>query len=74
VDPQDRTMTTDYALEIPHGLSFLATHNLTREWPAWMSSPANQWPNVRIVHWSFDIMVGSGMLMLGLTLCAGVYG
>src|SRR5207249_10058085 len=32
----------------------------------------DQWPNVRVVHWSFDIMVGSGMLMLALTLCADV--
>src|SRR5437899_11654923 len=70
--PQDQTMTTDYALEIPRGLSFLATHNLNARVAGLDEFPRDQWPNVRIVHWSFDIMVGSGMLMLGLTLCAGV--
>src|SRR5439155_692121 len=34
--------------------------------------PRDQWPNLRIVHWAFDIMVGSGMLMLALTLRADV--
>jgi len=34
--------------------------------------PRDQWPDVRVVHWSFDIMVGSGMLMLALTFCADV--
>src|SRR5438309_3689287 len=68
--PQDQTMTTDYALEIPRGLSFLATHNLNARVAGLAEFPRDEWPNVRIVHWSFDIMVGSGMLMLALTLCA----
>ena len=68
--PQDQTMTTHYAVEIPHGLSFLATHNPNARVAGLDEFPRDQWPNVRIVHWSFDIMVGSGMLMLVLTLCA----
>jgi len=68
--PRDRTMTTDYAVEIPHGLSFLATHDPNARMAGLEEFPRDDWPNVRIVHWAFDIMVGSGMLMLALTLCA----
>jgi len=68
--PRDRTMTTDYALVIPHGLSFLATHDPNAKVAGLEEFPRDDWPNVRIVHWAFDIMVGSGMVMLALTLCA----
>ena len=71
--PQDQTMTTDYALEIPRGLSFLATHDPNARVAGLEELPRDQWPDVRVVHWSFDLMVGSGMLMLALTLCADVF-
>ncbi len=70
--PQDQTMTTDYALEIPRGLSLLTAHDPNATVIGLEEFPRDQWPNVRLVHWSFDIMVGSGMLMLALTLCADV--
>jgi cytochrome d ubiquinol oxidase subunit I len=63
-------MTTDYALEIPRGLSFLATHDPNARVAGLEEFPRDQWPNVRVVHWAFDVMVGSGMLMLALTLWA----
>jgi cytochrome d ubiquinol oxidase subunit I len=68
--PQDQTMTTDYALEIPRGLSLLTAHDPNARVVGLEEFPRGQWPNVRVVHWSFDIMVSSGMLMLALTLCA----
>jgi len=68
--PQNQTMTTDYALEIPRGLSFLATHDPNARVAGLEEFPRDQWPDVRLVHWSFDLMVGSGMVMLALTLCA----
>jgi len=68
--PQDQTMTTDYALEIPRGLSFLTAHDPNATVAGLEEFPRDQWPNVRIVHWAFDIMVGSGMLMLALTFWA----
>src|SRR5260221_3338312 len=68
--PHDQTMTTDYAVEIPRGLSLLAAHDPNARVAGLEEFPRDQWPNVRMVHWSFDIMVGSGMLMLALTLCA----
>src|SRR5881409_66284 len=70
--PLDQTMTTDYALEIPRGLSLLTAHDPNARVVGLEEFPRDQWPNVRVVHWSFDIMVGSGMLMLALTLCADV--
>jgi cytochrome d ubiquinol oxidase subunit I len=30
--------------------------------------PRDQWPNVRLVHWSFDIMVGAGSAMLAVAV------
>ncbi len=70
--PQDQTMTTPCAVEIPRGLSFLATHNPNARVAGLEEFPRDQWPNVRVVHWSFDLMVGSGMVMLGLTLWTAV--
>ena len=34
----------------------------------------SDWPNVRMVHWSFDIMVASGMTMLALAVWSGWLG
>src|SRR5437899_3985278 len=68
--PHDQRMTTDFALEIPYGLSFLATHDPNAKVVGLEEFPRDVWPDVRVVHWAFDIMVGSGMLMLALTLCA----
>src|SRR6267378_1259140 len=68
--PQDQTMTTDYALEIPRGLSLLTAHDPNARVVGLEEFPRDQWPNVRAVHWSFDIMVGSGMVMLAIILCA----
>src|SRR6266852_4609243 len=70
--PQDQTMKTDYALKIPRGLSLLTAHDPNATVVGLEEFPRGQWPNVRLVHWSFDIMVSSGMLMLALTLCADV--
>jgi cytochrome d ubiquinol oxidase subunit I len=70
--PHDQTMTTDYSLEIPRGLSLLTAHDPNATVTGLEEFPRDQWPDVRLVHWSFDIMVGSGMLMLALTLCADV--
>src|SRR5258706_2688290 len=70
--PQDQTMRTDYALGTPRGLSLLTAHDPNATVIGLEEFPRDQWPNVRLVHWSFDIMVGSGMLMLALTLCADV--
>ncbi|HWX20543.1 MAG TPA: cytochrome ubiquinol oxidase subunit I [Candidatus Binatia bacterium] len=67
--PNDQTMTTAYALGIPRGLSLLIAHDPNAKVVGLEEFPRDQWPNVQIVHWSFDVMVGSGVVMLVLTVC-----
>jgi len=68
--PNDKTMTTAYALNIPRGLSFLAYHDFNAKVTGLEEFPRDQWPNVRIVHWAFDLMVGSATLMLVPVVCS----
>jgi cytochrome d ubiquinol oxidase subunit I len=58
-----------YALRIPHGLSLLAGDSLDAEITGLDRVPRDQWPNVKLVHWSFDLMVGCGLFLL---LIAGI--
>lgn len=66
--PNDELRTTDYALRIPGGLSFLLTGTANAKVVGLEEFKKSDWPNVRIVHWSFDLMVGSGMAMLALAV------
>jgi cytochrome d ubiquinol oxidase subunit I len=69
--PNDETRTTDDALRIPRGLSLLLDHDATARVVGLEMFSRNNWPNVRVVHWSFDLMVGAGMVMLALAIWAG---
>jgi cytochrome d ubiquinol oxidase subunit I len=69
--PNDETRTTDGALRIPRGLSLLLDHDSTAKVVGLEEFPRNDWPNVRIVHWSFDLMVAAGMAMLALAFWSG---
>jgi cytochrome d ubiquinol oxidase subunit I len=64
--PNDATRTTSYALSLPHGLSFLLADNPNARVIGLEEFPRNNWPNVPVVHWSFDIMVASGFAMLAV--------
>ena len=66
--PNDTMRTIDYALSIPSGLSVLLTGNSNATVVGLEEFPRHDWPNVRIVHWAFDLMVGSGMAMLALAV------
>jgi len=68
--PDVERRDTRYALEIPGALSFLAAADVNAEVAGLNQFPRDQWPNVRVAHFSFQIMVGAGMLML---LGAGWY-
>jgi cytochrome d ubiquinol oxidase subunit I len=70
--PDSDRRTTQYALHLPYGLSLLTAHDPNARVPGLEEFPREQWPNVRIVHWSFDVMVGAGMLMLAVSLWAAV--
>lgn len=54
---------TKYAIEIPHGLSLLAFHELNAEVKGLDAFPQDVWPPVTVVHLAFDIMVGLGTFM-----------
>ncbi len=64
--PHDATGTTDYALSLPRGLSLLLDDNPNATVIGLEAFPRDTWPNVRIVHWSFDLMVASGFMMLAV--------
>ncbi len=64
--PDDATKTVNYGLQIPFGLSLLVGYNPETKVVGLDDFPRDQWPNVRLVHWSFDIMVGTGCAMLAV--------
>ena len=61
------------AVEIPGGLSFLATGSFDGQVVGLEDVPREDWPPVAIVHVSFQIMVACGMVMIALVL-GGVLG
>ncbi|MBK5189796.1 MAG: cytochrome ubiquinol oxidase subunit I, partial [Gemmatimonadaceae bacterium] len=54
---------TKYAIEIPHGLSLLAFHELNAEVKGLNDFPRDEWPPVMVVHFAFEIMVALGSFM-----------
>ena len=60
--PSETERRTKYALEIPHGLSFLATHDFDAEIKGLNDFPRDEWPPVAIVHVAFQIMVALGIV------------
>lgn len=65
-DPDDRTVR--YAIEVPKLASFLAFEDVNAEIPGLNSFPESDVPDVRIVHYSFQAMVGIGFLLLFVSL------
>jgi cytochrome bd ubiquinol oxidase subunit I len=62
---------TKFAVEIPHGLSLLAFHRPDALIKGLDQEPRADWPNVRMVHLCFQVMVGCGSLLSLFTLVAG---
>lgn len=69
--PDSDSQTTAYGLHIPNGLSLLLEHDPNARVVGLDQFPQKDWPNVRIVHWAFDLMVGCGSALLGLSAWAG---
>jgi cytochrome d ubiquinol oxidase subunit I len=69
--PDDATMTTRYGVRIPGGLSLLARGDPRALVRGLDGIPRDEWPDTRIVHWAFDVMVGAGFTMLALAGWAG---
>ncbi len=57
-----------FAIEIPAMLSFLAAHDFNATVPGLMETPRADWPNLEVVHLSFQVMValGTGLMVLSL--------
>ena len=68
--PNDQTETTSYALTIPRGLSLLVDRDPNGRVAGLEEFPRDQWPDVRVVHWSFDIMVICGLYLLTWSVIA----
>lgn len=62
--PNEETQTTDYAIKIPGGASWILTGSADGEIPGLKDVPKEDRPPVAIVFWSFRIMVGIGMAMI----------
>lgn len=62
---------TKYSIEIPHGLSLLAFHTPNALIKGLDQEPQSDWPNVRMVHICFQIMVGCGSLLSLFAFAAG---
>ena len=69
--PDDESRTTRYALTIPRGLSLLSTHDPNGKVIGLEQFPRDDWPNVRVVHWAFDLMIGSGTVLFFLSIAVG---
>lgn len=57
-------------LYIPGGLSFLLHQNFTTPVTALDQFPEDEWPPVNLSFQTYHIMVGTGMMMIGLTSLA----
>jgi len=62
--PDSERRTTPWAIEIPKALSLLATFDPNGEVVGLEAFPRDQWPNVRVVHVAFQVMVGAGFVTL----------
>lgn len=69
--PDSDTQTTRYGVEIPGALSLLIGHRLDTEVPGLDQFPRDEWPNVALVHWSFDVMIACGLALLALAAWCG---
>jgi cytochrome bd ubiquinol oxidase subunit I len=66
--PDEAKAETLYAVEIPKASSLILKHSLDAPLKGLDSVDRKEWPPVLIVFWSFRVMVGLGMAMLGLAL------
>jgi cytochrome d ubiquinol oxidase subunit I len=65
-DPETRTVAA--SIDVPGGLSFLAHGNLDAEVTGLDRFPRDEWPNVRVVHVAFQVMVALGTYLALVSL------
>ena len=66
--PNTAQKRIDYAIEIPKASSLILKHDRNAPLAGLDTIPADRQPPVAILFWSFRVMVGLGLAMLGLGL------
>ena len=66
--PDMEAETNRFAIEIPHLGSIILTHSWSGQFPGLKEFARDERPYVPIVFFSFRVMVGLGLLMIGLAL------
>jgi cytochrome d ubiquinol oxidase subunit I len=69
--PDVEAHTTRWAVRVPRGLSLLAFHDPRAVVKGLDAVPRADWPNVQLVHWSFQGMVALGTYLALVGLWAG---
>jgi cytochrome d ubiquinol oxidase subunit I len=72
--PDVEARRTRYAIEIPRALSLLAFHDPDAEVKGLDAVPRDEWPNVVLVHLSFQVMVAIGTTLALLAFWAAWLG
>jgi len=60
-------------VEIPYGLSLLSFHDPNAEVKGLKEFPREHWPNVLLVHYCFQIMVGCGTILMLVSAWAAIH-
>ena len=66
--PDEKEKRVEYAIHLPHLLSFLAHGDLNAEVKGLDQFPVAEWPPVLVTHIAFQVMVGCGMLLMAVGL------
>jgi cytochrome bd ubiquinol oxidase subunit I len=66
--PDDTAGVVHFGIQLPGLLSFLVGHDVNTKVTGLYDIPREQWPNVPLVHFSFDAMVACAFALLGLSL------
>src|SRR6201991_5159772 len=64
--PDQAEAKVKFAIEVPKLSSLILKHSLDAPLAGLDTVPRENWPPVAIVFWSFRVMVGIGLLMLGI--------
>jgi cytochrome d ubiquinol oxidase subunit I len=70
--PDEATETTSWSIEIPYLLSILAFGDADAEVKGLKEVPPADRPPVAVVHVAYQVMLGLGTAMAGLSLAAGL--
>src|SRR3989442_2257093 len=69
--PDAAARETRFAVRVPYALSLLAFHDPHAVVRGLDQVPQSEWPNVRAVHFSFDVMFAAGTYLAVVALWAG---